>query len=612
MSFVTAVPEMVADAATNLANIGSAVSAANAAAAAPTSRVLAAAADEVSETIATLFGAHALAYQELGAQAAAFHQQFVQLINAGAASYTGAEAASARPLGIVERLLLDAINAPTNLALGRPLIGNGTNGATDAQGFGTPGGPGGILYGDGGIGGNGVVPGAPGGAGGNAGLLGSGGTGGAGGYGASGGAGGRGGWLWGNGGIGGIGGSLAAGGPGGSAVLWGNGGTGGIGGALAAGGLGGRGGSLVGNGGTGGTGGVAGGAGGAGGLGGMLGEHGVAGVTGGAPTAPLYEIGDREIAIISVGGGPSAPVLVDTGSTGLLVPPQDVNPQWLGAPTATNQVVHYGNSVLLTTETYNTYTTTVNFGNGIITAPTTIGVITSYSVTSTATGTPVTTNYSPTQGIPVMGIGADTGYSFGASPGPLSTSPLQAMPGNLRQGVLIDNPGGVLEFAATNPLPSYASITGAPSPTTPSTGLGVTISAPDGTVGVGTTGTANPDPTANPGTPGGAFIDSGGAFGSVQQDLLPSSQTGDAYVPAGDVIRVYTDSTDTTLLYQYTVTGTNLPIVLPTSSQFNTGVYPFSGLGGTLVGPVGAAAPTGIPIYLSYSSSATGTMYFDT
>lgn len=48
MQFVIAAPEFVAAAATDLANIGSTISAANVAAAAPTSGVLAAGADEVS------------------------------------------------------------------------------------------------------------------------------------------------------------------------------------------------------------------------------------------------------------------------------------------------------------------------------------------------------------------------------------------------------------------------------------------------------------------------------------------------------------------------------------------------------------------------------------
>ena len=68
MSYVFATPEFVAAAATDLASIGSSITAASAAAAAPTSAVLAAGADEISAAIAALFGAHAQAYQQLSAQ----------------------------------------------------------------------------------------------------------------------------------------------------------------------------------------------------------------------------------------------------------------------------------------------------------------------------------------------------------------------------------------------------------------------------------------------------------------------------------------------------------------------------------------------------------------
>lgn len=54
MSFVTAAPEMLATAAQNVANIGTSLSAANATAAASTTSVLAAGADEVSQAIARL------------------------------------------------------------------------------------------------------------------------------------------------------------------------------------------------------------------------------------------------------------------------------------------------------------------------------------------------------------------------------------------------------------------------------------------------------------------------------------------------------------------------------------------------------------------------------
>src|SRR5262249_49414309 len=144
---------------------------------------------------------------------------------------------------------------------------------------------------------------------------------------------------------------------------------------LAAGGAGGPGGLLVGNGGTGGTGGVLG-PGGLGGNAGLLGTHGTAGAGGGLPTIPLYAGGTRTVAVLSGGGGPNSQVIVDSGSTGLLVPPQYVTGANLGAPTGYGTVT-YGNSVSSLSETFTTYTTQVNFGNGIITAPTTVGVITS-------------------------------------------------------------------------------------------------------------------------------------------------------------------------------------------------------------------------------------------
>ncbi|CNJ72046.1 PE-PGRS family protein [Mycobacterium tuberculosis] len=170
MSYVLATPEMVAAAANNLAQIGSTLSAANAAALAPTTGVLAAGADEVSAAVASLFSGHAQAYQTLGTQAAAFHERFIQALSTAAGAYGSAEAANASPL----QQALNVINAPTQTLLGRPLIGNGTNGA---PGTGQAGGPGGLLYGNGGNGGSGGV-GQAGGAGGSAGLIGIGGTGG--------------------------------------------------------------------------------------------------------------------------------------------------------------------------------------------------------------------------------------------------------------------------------------------------------------------------------------------------------------------------------------------------------------------------------------------------
>ncbi|WP_139830841.1 PE family protein, partial [Mycobacterium paraense] len=189
MSYLLAAPKVLASAATDLENIGSALTAAHTAAAGSTTGVLAAAADEVSGAIAALFSGHGQAYQALGAQAAAFHEQFVRTLNAGAGAYSLAEAANASPLQTLEQDVLGVINAPTEALLGRPLIGNGADGA---PGTGQAGGPGGILWGNGGNGGSGVagsgpgVAGGPGGVGGPAGLFGSGGVGGTGGTGGAG------------------------------------------------------------------------------------------------------------------------------------------------------------------------------------------------------------------------------------------------------------------------------------------------------------------------------------------------------------------------------------------------------------------------------------------
>lgn len=83
MSFVIAVPETIAAAATDLADLGSTIAGANAAAAANTTSLLAAGADEISAAIAALFGAHGRAYQAASAEAAAFHGRFVQALTTG-------------------------------------------------------------------------------------------------------------------------------------------------------------------------------------------------------------------------------------------------------------------------------------------------------------------------------------------------------------------------------------------------------------------------------------------------------------------------------------------------------------------------------------------------
>ncbi len=172
MSFLVTAPEILAAAATDLDGIGAAIGAANAAAAAPTTAVLAAGADEISAAMASLFTAHAQAYQGLSVQVGAFHNQFVQALTGAGGAYAAAEAANVSPLQAAAQDMLTAIRPPAQALLGRPLVGNGAHGAP-----GQAGGDGGLLYGNGGNGGTSTTAGVAGGAGGW--LFGNGGAGGA-------------------------------------------------------------------------------------------------------------------------------------------------------------------------------------------------------------------------------------------------------------------------------------------------------------------------------------------------------------------------------------------------------------------------------------------------
>jgi PE family len=99
MSFVTTEPDQLAGAAGELAGIGSQMNVQNTAAAAPTTGLVPAAADEVSALTAAQFAAHAQMYQAVSAQAAAIHEMFVNTLATSAGSYAVTEAANAAAAG---------------------------------------------------------------------------------------------------------------------------------------------------------------------------------------------------------------------------------------------------------------------------------------------------------------------------------------------------------------------------------------------------------------------------------------------------------------------------------------------------------------------------------
>lgn len=95
MSFVTTLPEDLSGAAGNLAGLGDAMAARNAAVATPTTGLAPAASDIVSAMTAAQFGKHGAAYQTISAQAAMVHEQVVAALRSGAGAYALTEAANA-------------------------------------------------------------------------------------------------------------------------------------------------------------------------------------------------------------------------------------------------------------------------------------------------------------------------------------------------------------------------------------------------------------------------------------------------------------------------------------------------------------------------------------
>ncbi|OBK21792.1 hypothetical protein A5634_09395 [Mycobacterium asiaticum] len=487
MSLVLVRPEVLASATTDLENLGAGLNAVNRAAAFPTGALIPAAADEISTAVATFFAEHGLQYQTVAKQFATSYEQFQLRMLESAREFVLAEIAIAQHLTSTASHL---VNDPFVDVTGRPLFGDGANGYTTADGVGTPGEPGGWLIGRGGTGGTSVR------------------------YGAAGGAGGAGGFLLGLGGTGGD--NLYGGMPGGA------GGSAG----------------LIGIGGTGGASGP-GGVGGAGGRGGLLGLPGTAGIsTALGPNQTLIHPGQwgSPILDISVGSGPRLPVTLDSGASGLVVPPSYVDFATLGVPNGSGSIV-YGGAVHVD---FDTYQTTLNFGNGIVSGPTTVGVAKNAFLVSSGANIPVNSL------TPYLGVGQNNDFPFG--------SPVTAtLPGNMSEGTLVNLPRGIAQFGP-NPLPPIVEMDGAPRTVVQvqiNNGLPQTV---------------------------GAFIDSGGELGAVPQSLVPGLALGN-HLPAGTVITVTT--INGVPLYTQVVTADHTPFVVSSATAnnfyvFNTGSYPFS------------------------------------
>jgi hypothetical protein len=99
LTFVTTEAEALSGTAANLAGIGEALAAGNAAAATPTTGLAPAASDIVSAMTAAQFGGHGATYQQIAAQAAAIHERLVATLRSGSGAYALTEAANAIAAG---------------------------------------------------------------------------------------------------------------------------------------------------------------------------------------------------------------------------------------------------------------------------------------------------------------------------------------------------------------------------------------------------------------------------------------------------------------------------------------------------------------------------------
>ncbi|APE19416.1 hypothetical protein BOH72_24355 [Mycobacterium sp. WY10] len=267
------------------------------------------------------------------------------------------------------------------------------------------------------------------------------------------------------------------------------------------------------------------------------------------------------IVYVSINGGRAIPVLVDTGSSGLVVTMSSVGNAAPLVATGNHGTSGYSGGL---SYDYSTYTTTVDFGNGIYTGPTNVNIV------DPADATEAMAFFNQLGGASgVLGIGANA-----AGPGPQGL-PTTALPGDLSQGVFLYQ-GLLLGFAGVmvfgpNPLPTRASVSGAPDAY-----LNVAIN--------------NGSPTKV-----GAIIDSGGVYGTMLQSMTGGTVNGP--VPVGTRISVYT--TDGVLLYSYVVTSRNAPTVIsgsPSSVLINTGYIPYQNC----------------PVYLDYTTpDGQGSTHFD-
>ncbi|MEI7715754.1 MAG: PE family protein [Mycobacterium sp.] len=133
MSILTAIPEELLAAAAQLAGVGSSLTAQNAGAAAPTTTIAPAAADQVSALQAALFSSYGTLYQQIAAEAETMQQQFLQNLGLSSGNYAAAEATNVAQSAPVDQFstFVDGIatflGGPTTSVGGNPFSPSGNS-----------------------------------------------------------------------------------------------------------------------------------------------------------------------------------------------------------------------------------------------------------------------------------------------------------------------------------------------------------------------------------------------------------------------------------------------------------------------------------------------------
>lgn len=281
----------------------------------------------------------------------------------------------------------------------------------------------------------------------------------------------------------------------------------------------------------------------------------------------VMKYGLEPVVYVSINGGPMVPVLVDTGSNGLVISSDKIGAAGLGNAVDTGIGAYSGGL----TYNYSTYNTTIDFGNGIITAPTGVNVVTSATqATTDSNGNPTTVPTTLAQYLAGNGVVGVLGIGSNAV-GPDTFSPTTALLGDLNDGVFINESAHELQFGPNPGTPKYT-VSGSPNVV--------------GSVSI----------NGGPRTPINLLIDSGGVTGTIPDTYAGNNTVSYYYTdsshqyvtttansdPAYDLLANGTQVTvyDNlgTPLYSYTINDANAPFVTSDATNahlMNSGAQPF-------------------------------------